>query len=283
MSSNVYDTMNSLVLSSDLLLSGQLLIDFANAAYKEKNKATLVKHFYERLYQGAFIEYRFGDLLNGKLKNYFICDEENAARMYMALLIPAETSTVKTINGIRTFGEFILSNFTKPVGECISESSLEDILQYLDNEYSFSSKVFSNEKAAFIRMHNSHKIYNSECLTLGKGKNIINHFFLYHMKKKDSIKPEVVLFHELGHALQAKRFGDVSKVPDNIIDILTLWFPDLKQLNAAKQSELFADVLGFGLMYQTPYEKYLDDSYEKIHPDDKKSFKMLVEKIIENI
>jgi hypothetical protein len=50
---------------------------------------------------------------------------------------------------------------------------------------------------------------------------------------------------------------------------------------AAEQSELFADVLSVGLMYQTPYEKY--DVYKEVHPDDKMAFKALVENLLKNI
>ena len=281
MSSNVNKLMNSITQSTDLLLSGHQLIEFANAVYKEKNRATLVKYFYEQLYQCSLSEYVFGESLNNKKSNYFICNESNAARMYIALAIPKETSTVKSINGIRTLGEFILSHFTKPIGECISETLLEDILQYLDTEYLFSSKVFSNEKAIFIRIHNSHTEYNSECLTLGNGKEIENHFFLYHMKEKNSSNPVVVLFHELGHALHAQYSGDIRKVPVDMVNKLhDLCFPTIKQLDAATQSELFADVLGLGLMYQTPYDY---DFYKEIHPNDKKEFKMIVKNILESL
>jgi hypothetical protein len=82
------------------------------------------------------------------------------------------------------------------------------------------------------------------------------------MKKKDSITPEAVLFHELGHALHARRFGDVAKVPDDIIELLqNPCFPNFKQMDPMEQSEFFADVLSVGLMYQTPYEKH--DIYKK--------------------
>jgi hypothetical protein len=282
MSSEVYKIMNAVIQSTDLLHSGHLLIEFANAVYKEKSRVTIVKEFYKQLYQWAFSEYIFGDLINNEKSNVFICDESKAARMYLALVIPSEVSTVKTINGIKTFGEYILSHYTEPVGKCITESSLKNILQFLDKEYLFSSKVFLNRKTIFIRIHNSHKDYNSECLTVKDRKGIVNHFFLYHMKKKNSLSPEAVLFHELGHALHAQRFGDITKVPDNIIEILqNLCFPNLRQMDPMDQSELLADVLSVGLMYQTPYEKH--DIYKKIHTNDKKVFKMLVEKIIESL
>jgi hypothetical protein len=250
--------MYSAIISDDLLYSGNQLIEFANAVYKEKNRTTLIKFFYEQLNQWAFSSV-FGSLIKGKKSNYFICDEKNSVKMFLGLRIPKQTSTVKSINEIRAFGEFILSNFTHPIGECISESSLKEILHYLDEEYKFSTKVFSNKKSCFIRMNNSNKDYNSECLTAKNmdGTDVINHFFLYRMKEKDSISPEAVLFHELGHALHAKCFGGIDKLPNNIIEILQdLCFPEIKTLDSEIQNELFADVLGIGLMYQTPYEKY---------------------------
>jgi hypothetical protein len=134
-------------------------------------------------------------------------------------------------------------------------------------------------------MNNSNKDYNSECLTAKNmdGTDVINHFFLYHMKEKDSISPEAVLFHELGHALHAKHFGGIDKLPNNIIEILQdLCFPEIKTLDSEIQNELFADVLGIGLMYQTPYEKY-DVFKGNLSKNQKKSLKIIVEKIIETI
>ena len=282
MSLKAYKLMDSIIQSADLLYSGQQLIEFANAVYKEKNRTTIVKHFYERLYQWAFTKYTFDDFTGKVKRNVFICNGLDAARMYIALFIPAETSTVKSINNIRILGENIISNFIDPVGKCISEKSLEKIINHLEKEYRLFSNVFKNKKNSFVRINKSHKIYNNECLTLGEGEEIVNHFFLYHMREKNIISPEEVLFHEFGHALHVKRFGDINKVPDDIIDKLqSLCFPSLKQIDADEQRELFADVIGFGLMYQTPFEKF--EKYKNIRPDHKKFFKLLAEEIIEGL
>lgn len=285
MSSRISEIMYSAIISDDLLYSGSQLIEFANAVYKEKNRTMLIKIFYEQLNQWAFSSV-FGSLLvEDNKSNYFICDEKNSVKMFLGLRIPKQMSTVKSINEIRAFGEFILSNFARPVGECISESSLKEILHYLDEEYNFSTKVFSNRKSYFIRMNNSNKDYNSECLTAKNidGTDVINHFFLYHMKEKDSISPEAVLFHELGHAIHAKCFGGIDKLPKNIIEILqNLCFSKIKTLDSEIQNELFADVLGIGLMYQTPYEKY-DVFKDNLSKNQKKALKIMVEKIIETI
>jgi hypothetical protein len=284
MSSSITEIMYSAIISDDLIYSGTQLIEFANAVYKEKNRATLIKFFYEQLNQWAFSSVFASSIASNK-SNCFICDEKNSVKMFLGLRTPKQMSTVKSINEIRAFGEFILLNFTHPVGECISESSLKEILHYLDEEYNFSTKVFSDRKSYFIRMNNSNKDYNSECLTAKNidGTDVINHFFLYHMKEKDSISPEAVLFHELGHALHAKCFGGIDKLPNNIIEILQdICFPEIKTLVTEIQNELFADVLSIGLMYQTPYEKY-DVFKDNLSKNQKKVLKIMVEKIIEII
>jgi len=282
MSTKTYELMNLIFQENDLVNCGYLLVEFANIAYKDKNRATIVKKFYERLYNWLINKFYFYSLLDSEKKNYFICDSNTGANRYLALFTPEKTSAAKSLNNIIKFGENLILQFTKPIGKLITESSIENILQFLEKEYLFTSKVFSKSEAIFILINNSHKIYNSECLILNNDEYNRNLFFLYHMKKKKSISPEAVFFHELGHALHAQYSGDVKKVPDDIINFLqVLCFPRLKQVDNEEQSELFADVLSVGLMYQTPYEKF--DSYKTIHQNDKKEFKNIVEKIIESL
>jgi hypothetical protein len=73
MLSDTYKIMNTAIQSTDLLHSGRLLIEFANAVYEEKGRITIVKEFYKRLYQWAFSEYVLEDLTNNEKGNVFIC------------------------------------------------------------------------------------------------------------------------------------------------------------------------------------------------------------------
>ena len=279
MGRNANEIMNSLIQCSDLLECGQKLIDFANAAYDLKNKTTILNHFYEQLYQWAFCHYMFR---NKDIGDYIICNENNVINMFLAIRMPKKKSNVKTIMEIKSFGEFILSNYKKPVGECISETSLKNILKYLETEYLYCTKIFSNEEAIFMRIHNTHKICNSECTIAKKDNKIINYFFLYHMKRKKSISPEAVLFHELGHAIQTKAYGDISIIPDNIIDILhDLGFPKIKELDIETKSEILADVFGVGLMFDTPFSRY--DIYKEIEPKVKELYKKFTLLMLDSI
>jgi small-conductance mechanosensitive channel len=99
--------MNSLIQSSDLIFIGEKLIKFANIVHKEKTRTTIINHFYEQLYQWAFSD-MFGDLIINSNREYYICKNSNAARTYVALLIPTKSSTVKSIKEIKKLGEKIM-------------------------------------------------------------------------------------------------------------------------------------------------------------------------------
>ena len=282
MFSDPYSIIHTLFDSPDLENYGQILINFSNATYENKNRTTILNHFYEQLLYWSISKLHFLNLKDGNKINYLICDGIRASMFYLYLFAPKKTSTVKTLNKINAYGKSLLEKFKKPIGKRISEDTINNVLQFLDEKYSFSSKVFSKSEAVFLLLHNTHKTFNSECLSINDNEHNRNLFFLYHMKKKNGISPEAVFFHELGHAIHAQYSGDVKKVPDNVIDILEkLCFPKIRECDNEEQSELFADVLSVGLMFQTPFEKY--DSYKTIHNDDKKVFKAIMENIIENM
>jgi len=282
--SDIYELMDAVVLSKDLLLSGQKMIEFADASVQKSNRATLVKHFNQRLWAWALTGYAFDNFMNKNPNRYYICEESMAVGVYLAMAIPAETTPIKFLNAIRTFGEYILSNYTKPIGKAISKQSVISIMDYLDEQYHFSEKVFSRQKAAFVLMPCSHRMYNSECLVIGTETDVIQHLFLYHMRSRErsAPNPEAVFFHELGHALYVRYYGTIEKVPDNIIDSLQqLCFPGIKNLSTSDQCEVFTDVLSVGLMYQTPFEKY--DFFSAMHPDDKAVFKKISETLLDRL
>lgn len=278
---DIYKIMDEAIQSKDLLYSGKKLIEFSNVAYKAQNRAALVKHFYQRLMQWGLTEYAFDDILGINGRHYFVCNELRANSMFLALLLPSGKTPIKSLNDMKVLGERILAEYMEPIGESISRTSLENILQYLEEEYSFLSKVFSKQTPAFILIPYSHRNYNSECLVNGAGENIVQHFFLYHMREKGktALNPEAVLFHELGHALHARYYGNITEIPENMVDALQeICFPGIKQLSGADQCEVFADILGMGLMYQTSYEKF--DIFKQIHPDDKAIFKLIVKRLL---
>jgi hypothetical protein len=186
------------------------------------------------------------------------------------------------LRALKEFGHDIVSNFTEPKADGITKETLVRIISFLDEKYLFTEKVFRTEKAIFALMPYSNRCFNSQCLIARRGTAIIPHFLLYCMREESKANPIAVLFHELGHALHAQRFGAFDYVPDEILDFLTqLCIPTLKELDAATQTEIFADVIGIGLMYQSQFEEY--DLFPFFHVDDKKALKGMVEKILSEL
>ncbi|AAM23938.1 MAG: Uncharacterized protein XD49_1291 [Caldanaerobacter subterraneus] len=281
---NIYDKINAVINCDDLLTWGELLIDFAESALKEKNRAKIVKFFYQQLQYFGLLDYVFDSIINKNDSQYLIYEGIDAVRKYVALTIPKQDTPVKTLKSIKTYGNQILSDFKKPVGKRITKEKIEEIMHYLDEKFSFSKKVFADRKPMFILLNYSHRKYNSECLVMPYGKEIIQHFFLYNMKSnlEDTPAPEAVFFHELGHALHARYTENVKVVPEEIILFLKeLCMPKIDLLEPEQQREVFADILSIGMMYDNPFSEY--DPFVKIREDDKKVFRMLVEKILDSI
>ncbi|MDI3311212.1 MAG: hypothetical protein QJR05_07265 [Thermoanaerobacterium sp.] len=281
---NIYDKINAIINCNDLLTCGDLLIDFAESALLEKNKATIIKYFYERLRYYTLFDYVFDNVINDSNSQYSIYEGSNAVGKYIVLTIPEQGSPVKTLKSIKTFGNEILSDFKKPIGKGITKVKIEEIMHYLDEKYSFSNKVFANRKAMFIILNYSHKKYNSQCLVMNYDTGVVQHLFLYNMKSnsKNTPTPEAVFFHELGHALHARYMGNIKIMPEKIIQFLKeLCMPTIDLLEANQQREVFADILSVGMMYDSPFSKY--DPFSYIHKNDKEVFKMLVEKMLDTI
>jgi hypothetical protein len=275
----IYDLINHLTSCSGLSECGQIMIDFYDAAIVKKNRATIVKDFYEQINSFAWVDYVFDD----DNPNYIIYQDARATALYIALRLPPMSSPVKSLNAIRDLGHQIIAKFCDPIGKIISQRQISLIMKYLDEEYSFSSKVFSDKKAAFLILDSSNLEFDSECFVGISGKKIIQHLFLYHMKSNDDkITPEGVLFHELGHALQARYSGSISVVPENIVNLFSeTVFPTYKSLSQNEQCEVFADALSMGLMFNSPFSEH--DPFLPIDKDGKEFFNLLVRKLLSRI
>lgn len=278
----IYDEVYEIVVCTDLLDCGRKLISFADGALKEKNKSTIVKHFYKTLVEFAMVEYVF-DFSN---MPYMIFQGRNAVASFIFINLPSMQTPVKSLKNIKAFGEYVLKNYTAPIGAQISKSTIEEIMNYLDREYQFSMKIFKDKKALFLLIDNSHIELNNECF-IGysyEKKLIQQHLFLYHMSTdgSDVPTPESVFFHELGHAVQARLTGTSKSLPPNILAFLKdLCFSKIDTLPPEKQCEIFADVISVALMYDSPFAHY--DPFTYMHVDDKKAFKTLLKKIMDHI
>lgn len=278
----IYKKMHDAIYCKDFIQYSYNLLDFANMALREKNRGTLVKHFYQSLREFGLTEYVFANLTSNR-KRYLIYDGEDSVSKFMALAMPPQETPVKSLRSIQKFAQKLITNYTEPIGEHITKEQLIKIMEYLDEKYNFSEKVFSDKRAIFSILDVSNQLYNSECLVLQSEREITQHFFLYCMNGNDeSITPEAVLFHELGHAIHARYAGTIETVPENVLLFLQdLCMPNIASCSSSEQCEVFADVLSVGLMYESPFAEF--DPFSYMRPYDKKAFKQMTEVILEKL
>ena len=172
---DVYEQINKIISGQDLLQSAEMLRSFAKCALGEKNRKAIVKVFYDRINHYSFANY----YIDSKDKNYLIYDGVNAVQMYLALTMPTQGTPVKTLKSIGDFGEEIIKNYSRPVGKRITKATVIKIMSYLDVNYHFSEKVFSDRKAIILLLDYSNNVYNSECLIWITEKEVIQHLLLY--------------------------------------------------------------------------------------------------------
>ena len=161
---DIYERLNQIMDCTDVLDYARKLLAFAQAARGEKNRAAIVKAFYERLTRSSLpllFDQTFSD------QHYEIYDGSLAVRLFMALSVPGQETPVKSLVNLEAFAGQVLKEFMPPAGRTIEKASL---LQYLDEEYAFSSRVFSDRKALFCILNTSNRQYNAHCVIRKNGE-----------------------------------------------------------------------------------------------------------------
>lgn len=273
----IYEQISKIFFCNDFFQCAEYIMNFVEMTLKDKNRKKYVDSFYEFLYTRSMKDYIFE---KSKI-NFYLYESCDAINNYIYLTLPAKTTPVKSLNNIQKFAEHMTTDFSEPLGKHISIKNLLKILNYINKEYDFSKRIF-NRKPTFSILNVSNKNFNNETLFLGTDENLSQHFFLYAMNKNgvnENVTPEAVLFHEFGHALHAKYTGNINIIPQNIISILKeVCMPTIDRLSSKIQAEILADILSVGLMFDSPFEKY--DPFTIMHRDDKKLFKKIVEKFL---
>ena len=131
---DIYELMRKVAYGDNFLQCAHDMLEFAEAALQEKNRRTLVEHFYQRLREFALLEYSFAPLLDPAV-SYFIYDGESAISKFMALAIPPQETPVKSLRNIQQFAKRLLADYTAPVGSHISPNQVKRIMEYLDEKY----------------------------------------------------------------------------------------------------------------------------------------------------
>ncbi|MCL2163748.1 MAG: hypothetical protein FWH55_04975 [Oscillospiraceae bacterium] len=138
---------------------------------------------------------------------------------------------------------------TKPSGNFLSVKKEEDILSVLTKKFPFWEVLSSSKPLLILNMNNSHRLFNSVCGTDDEAKTFV--IYMFNMKD-NTVVPEYVFLHELGHVLQIALTGSEKLVPEEFIQFNEA----LNKTNALKQGsyeaqEVFADTFAISVMHGT--------------------------------
>lgn len=274
---DVYDQLDAAVYCCNLLQYGGALMEFAETALLDQNRAKLLNVFYERFTQFNVTDYVWDELHIPE--SYVISTGPGAMRRYIWLNAPQKGPPMETLKQLHAFGQLLSRSFQPPAGPLISVDTAGEILRYLDHRCGFSTKVFCDKKAVIGILPYSHSEFSSQCLArFNTGIGL--HIFLYHTRQEPphTIPPEFVLFHELAHALSIRRAGGISLHKDAAALLDRYFVGSLTHYSIEQQLELLADALAMGMMLDSPYEQF--DPFVSVRREDKKVFRAAFEQAI---
>jgi hypothetical protein len=275
---NIYERVNDIINCSDLAECGIKIISFAKDALKLKDRRRALNIYYERMNESFLPDYSF----SSDKEDYYLCDGVNAVGKYLLFSRPAIMTPTKTLQEFIKYGELISTSIIAPIGKVITRKRVIEIMNYVNQEYNFSKRVFTARKPIIAIMDYSKTDFNSETVMFESNNDIVIHFFLFHMKndEKQKVHPETVFFHELGHALCEKYLYEHIDGMEYILFALKHFgFAELDKYDSGTQKEVIADILSVALMHGSAFEKY--NPFPKMHIDDIKGYKVILSKLLQ--
>lgn len=244
---NIYNLIDDIILSEDLIVCGRNMIAFAEQALREKNHSKIAQEYKRCL---SIANTRYMSMVFNK-PDYYYLSGRDAVNQFLALMTNPNLTPAKLIKSIAELGQSLLGEHLEPSGEYVIEESVQEIITYLNREYDFTQKVYGEYVPIIAINHNSHQSLNGFQPVSEFGKSPV-YIFLYHLMHGVNYSPEYVLLHELGHIVQ-RRYGSDIRPPDSFYGILSE-----KGLKLSDQElcECFADTFAIAIMCDTPFTQY---------------------------
>lgn len=216
-----------------------------------------VKEILENLYARIFCKPE--PFLNpeSSSNHYFILDGHEAVMEYVKLTIPGMTTPEETICDLQNYARNNSFYFSRSETKPINKNEIEAILNYLENKYSFVTKMFADRIMGFLILDALHYKLDGFYGVFESSKEVLHRIMIGTLpRENDGATPEFIVFHELAHALHTKLTGSVKIIPEALIDLLKETHPEWESLDADIKSETFADTLACGLMHGSPYANH---------------------------
>lgn len=189
------------------------------------------------------------NLFEDNKPKYYIYPAEDSLPYYFAssgLMLGRVREVRYSIKSLITY---IDETIIRPTGYFLTVEQEGKILSTLTAKFPFWEVVSANRPLVILNFNNTNRIYNSLCGTdEGEKSSVI---LMYNMKD-NSVIPEYVFLHELGHALQIALTGSADDVPNEFIEFHNS-MPYTEKINQGDKdaTELFADTFAISVMMNT--------------------------------
>ena len=159
----------------------------------------------------------------------------------------------------------------KPSGNYITVEGEEKVLSILTEKFpKYWQIVSAKRKLEVINVNNSHRQFNSICGTNEDATAFI--IYMFNMKE-ESLLPEYVFLHELGHALQIAATRSYQLVPDEFLRFNNSLQTESLEQGDSIAPELFADTFAIAVMRGSylndknpfPFSDELNEVFERFH------------------
>lgn len=265
--------------STSILECMRSLLNFVYAVRNEASAEVAIGHLYDQIKTGA----REGTNSGFEDKQYFVVDGSTAIMEYLRLTMPPMTTPTETIHALRMYAGIQMRYFQESETKAIEKDRVIEILEYLDNRYSLSQKVFNDRKVGFLILNALHFSLDAFYGIYTSPKETLHRIYLYTLpKENDGATVEFTLFHELSHVLHMRLTGNYSDIPEDVLSIMRQTFPQTASSNDKELAEYLADIVANGLMLDSPYAQYRNPNIP-CDQTSKKAALLIAQKVIDKL
>lgn len=220
-----------------------------------------------------------------KKRSYHIHSGAAASLYFLSSFVPTRHSEQEKVvqtgrERLEAFNLFVQENILPPVGNFISVSEIDMVMNAVSKKYPLWRRMFVDSKLTILRLNNTHKEMNSMCNAshkIGDATKFSYELYLFHTKDFEQGHPVYIFLHELGHILQIEAAHDPSLVPESFIKFSNdMTGKELTQGEFAP--ELFADAFAMAMMQTFGWKEY--DTFDIVSDSVKELFKHYMEQLM---
>lgn len=186
-------------------------------------------------------------------KPYKVVKPELSTQVYLTTFGFRTGKVMDTISCIRAAISNIEDGALAPSGNRLTPESAENVLDTMAGKMPYFEIIGKLGLLGVLLLNNSHKVYNSLCGVNAEGTRAT--VLMYHMKDQ-TVSPEYVFLHELGHVLQIALCGP-DEVPEEFYRFQSSFFPQPLERGTPIAAEVFADAFAVAVMHGTALQKHI--------------------------